>query len=394
MKKIFVVAVVFFALFVVIGNGFSVCADEKSKEEIQEEFNENIDEIIDNLDTDELEKYLESFGVDIFEGTSLKEQVKNLITGDYKLDYSSVASMILSMFLGKAKGFVPVFALILAICVFMGVMNTVKGDFLKESVSDIIHYVCFSSILVLLLTCLIPIVDSCSETVESLRKQMELVFPVILTLMAAGGASVSVSVYQPAVAFLSDGVVVIITDVVFPFAILALALSMVGSISGRISLKGFCGLFKSVNKWIMGASLTLFSVFLTVQGITSATYDGLSLKAAKYAIGNGIPVIGSFLSSGADLVLAGCVLIKNSFGVVSVAILLFTVADSLIMLAAFSLLLKLVSAVCEPIADSRMSAFFAELSAVLGYFTAGVLAVSFSYFMTLLLLICSSGVLF
>lgn len=394
MKKLFVFAAVFIAFFVLAGGGISAYADEKSKEEIQEEFNENIDEILSNLDTEELEKYLETLGTDIFNGTNLQEQIKNLITGDYKIDYSSVFSMALSMFLGEAKGFVPVFALILAVCIFMGVINSVRGDFLKDSTSDMIHYVCFSSILVLLLTCLIPLINSCSETVLSLKKQMELVFPIILTLMAAGGASVSVAVYQPAVAFLSDGVAMIITDVVFPFAILILALSMVGGISGKISLKGFCGLFKSVNKWIMGVSFTLFSVFLTVQGMTSAAYDGISLKAAKYAISNGVPMIGNFLSGGVDLVLAGGMLIKNSFGTVSIIMLLFTVSAPLIMLAAFSLLLKLVSAACEPIADSRVSAFFAELSSDLGYFTAGVLAVSFAYFVTLLLLICSSGVIF
>lgn len=117
MKKIFAFAAVLVALFVLAGGGFSVYADEKSKEEIQDELNDDIDEILGNLDTEELEKYLESLGDDIFNGTDLKEQIKNLITGDYKMDYSSVFSMALSMFLGEAKGFVPVFALILAVCI-------------------------------------------------------------------------------------------------------------------------------------------------------------------------------------------------------------------------------------------------------------------------------------
>ena len=184
------------------------------------------------------------------------------------------------------------------------------------------------------------------------------------------------------------------TGAVFPLAVLICVLNMVGNMSGEIRLKNFSALFASVIKWVLGLSLAAFTVFLTVQGITSATYDGLSFKAAKYALSNSVPIIGGFLGSGFDLVVAGSVLIKNSVGSCAVLLLALVLAVPLVRLIAYNLFLKLAAAVAEPVGDARITSFLSSLSGTVNYFTAGLLAVGFMYFVTMLLLICSSNALF
>ena len=201
-------------------------------------------------------------------------------------------------------------------------------------------------------------------------------------------------VYRPAVLFLSESVVSIIVSVVFPLASLMCVLNMVGNMSGELKLKNFCAFFSSVIKWTLGISLTAFTVFLSVQGITSATYDGFSFKAAKYAVSNTVPIIGSFLGSGFDLVIAGSVLIKNSLGACGIFLLAIVIAVPLVQLVAYNLFLKLAAAVTEPMGDEKVSSFLSSLSGTVNYFTAGLLAVGFMYFITILLLICSSNALF
>ena len=171
-------------------------------------------------------------------------------------------------------------------------------------------------------------------------------------------------------------------------------LNMVGNMSQEIKLKNFSNLFAAVIKWVLGLSLAAFTVFLTVQGITSATYDGLSFKAAKYAVSNTVPIIGSFLGSGFDLVIAGSVLIKNSVGSCGIFLLVIVLIVPLVQLITYNLFLKLAAAVTEPIGDAGISNFLSSLSGTVNYFTAGLLAVGFMYFITVLLLICSSNTLF
>lgn len=193
---------------------------------------------------------------------------------------------------------------------------------------------------------------------------------------------------------MSEIIVNIISTVVLPVAVMLVVICMVGNMSEEIKLNNFAALFKSINKWVLGISLTAFTVFLTVQGVTSATYDGLSFKAAKYAISNSVPIIGGFLSGGFDLMIAGSVLIKNALGSCSLLLLVSAILVPFVQLVVFSLFLKLTAAVTEPVGDGKISGFLTSLSGTVNYFIAGILAVAFMYFITLLLLICSSNTLF
>ena len=70
------------------------------------------------------------------------------------------------------------------------------------------------------------------------------------------------------------------------------------------------------------------------------------------------------------------------------------IAVPLIELAVYNLFLKLSAAVTEPVGDNKITEFLSSLSYTVNYFTAGLLSVGFMYFITLLLLICSSNSLF
>ena len=105
-------------------------------------------------------------------------------------------------------------------------------------------------------------------------------------------------------------------------------------------------------------------------------------------------MVGGFLSGGLDLVLAGSVLIKNSVGMCGILLLLLVIAVPLIQLVVYNLFLKLTAAVTEPIGAEGISGVLSSLSGAVNYFIAGLLAVGFMYFVTILLLICSSNVLF
>lgn len=373
----------------------SASADTDESEETWAEIEKNIEELLSALDTEEMEEYLNSLNESILSGKSLAERIEELITGDYKMDYSSLLNSVLSLFFDEAKTLFPVFSLVLAVCVFMSILHSVQGDFLSGGISGIIRYAAYSVILILILTAIIPAISKCKETVDGLKTQIEIFCPVIITLMAASGGSVSAAVYRPAAAFLSGGVCEAITDIVFPIAILLIALAAAGGISERVSLNGFGKLLKSVNKWVIGVCVTLFSVFLTVQGITSAGYDGISLRALKYAVGSGVPMVGGMLSGGTDLVLAGSALIKNSVGAVAVFAIICAVCQPLILLASISLLLRFTAAATEPLSENlKMSGFLNGIADNMAYFTAGLLSVALTYFVTIILLICSSGVIF
>ena len=356
----------------------------------------NAEETLDALDLSALEAYLDTLSEQqraLF-GEDVRDKILSVLNGDFALDYSDVFSAIAGLLFDDLAVLLPTFCLICSIVILCGILDRFKSSFAERGTEKIIHFVCYSAVLVLILSSLAGVIADTADAVSSMQVQMQAVFPVLLTLIATSGGSVSVAVYQPAVLFLSEVIVRIVTAVVFPLAGLMCVLRMAGHMSGEIRLKNFCALFASVIKWLLGITLTAFSVFLTVQGITSATYDGFSFKAIKYTVSNTVPIVGGFVGGGLDLVVAGSVLIKNSVGICSVLLMAVVLAVPLVQLAAYQLFLKLAAAVAEPAGSAGTAEFLSSLSGTVNYYTAGLICCAFMYFITVLLLICSSNAMF
>ena len=153
----------------------------------------------------------------------------------------------------------------------------------------------------------------------------------------------------------------------------------------------FTALLKSINKWLIGIGLSVFGLFFTIQGITTTTYDGIVKRVAKYAIGNGIPIVGGFLSGGFDLAVAGSVLIKNSLGYFGIALMISSIFKPIILLLSTTILLRLSSAMTSPFGESKISDFLSETADCLNYLSAGVLFSAFLYFLAIIVLISVTG---
>ncbi|MBP5242227.1 MAG: stage III sporulation protein AE [Clostridia bacterium] len=357
----------------------------------EDELKESIEQLISDLDTDELQDYLNS--LEEFPDWNVKNKLSELLNGG-SLDYSDVFAALFSVVGDSVADMLPAFAVIVAIALLCGVLNTLKTSFLKDSTSEIIFFVCYAAVAAVLFSALISVFSLTYNTMNGLKRQMEVIFPLLLTLMAAGGGAVSATVYQPAVAFLCGGVADILTEIVVPFTAVIIVLHTTSHFHKSVKLNGFISFFKSANKWLIGIGVTVFGIFLSAQGLTVASYDGISLRAAKYAISNSIPIVGNFISGGFDIVLAGNVLIKNSVGMLGVFLIVAAALRPIVTMVGFSLFLRFTAAVCEPIGDERISKFLTQIGDSVGYLVACLFSMAFLYFLTVLLLICSAGVIF
>ena len=275
-----------------------------------------------------------------------------------------------------------------------GIISSLRSGTAARTSADMIFLISYAAALIPLIGVLTECFQESIAAVSAMKEQMQIVFPILLTLMAASGGAVSVSVCRPAVAFFSTSIVSVISSVVFPLTITIIAFSMAGNLTKELKIGKFSAFFKSINKWIIGICVSVFGIFFTLQGITSATYDGVVRRAAKYAIGNGIPIVGGFLSGGFDLAVAGSVLIKNSLGSMSIFLMISILFEPVVLLISVNLLLRFTAAITQPFGDSRISDFLGETADNLHYCTAGLLFTAFLYFLTIMLMVTSSEALF
>ena len=380
-KKIYALLLSFFVL------GIFFCFP--TQQVYADELSDSIQQELDNLDLSQLENFYNEV---VSGGNSdFATVLGNMLSGNFGSDYNSVYEYMFNAILSDVFETMPLFISVIAIAILCSVVQSIKSAFLSDGVSEIIFFVCLLSIILLLSAEVASIWLSAKNIIQNIAILNEIMSPVILTLMVASGGTVSASVYKPTVAFLTNGIINVITYAVFPLIGLMIVFSVINCFSGSVKLSKFSDFITGVIKWIIGLSFTVYGLFLSIQGISGATFDGISAKAAKYAISNSIPLIGGYLRDGFDLMVAGSVLIKNAIGVVGVFALFYVIVSPVIHMAAVSLLFKLTAAVSEPLSDSAIPNLCMGFSKGITYVTVAVLTVGFMLFVTVLLMIFSAN---
>lgn len=362
-------------------------ADETDAEEI------SVEELLNELDISALSEYFDTMAEDqkAFFGSSLKEWLGKVANGEFKFEYSSFMKYLLTTLGGTLGSVLPILLSIIAIAVTISFVGGIKGGFASKSTDTLVNFAGITLVLVLILVEIYGAIGDVRSLVNSIRTQTEIVFPILFTLMTALGASGSIAIYQPAVAVFAFSITELVTTIALPALIVAIVFSVVGNLSGTVKLGGAAKFCISAAKWVLYTTFFLFLAFLSVQGITAAIYDNVSVRTAKFAMSKYIPVIGGYLSEGFNVILAGSVLIKNAVGLTAVMILLMTVLPVLIKIIAVSLSLKLAGAITEPFEGGKITSLLNSVSSSVNLLIAVVCGLAFLYFVFLILLIASGN---
>ena len=384
MKKYKIFSLILFICLALTSTSFSTISVKAS------ELSNNIDEQLENIDFSELENLINSLE-DVPSDFDLMGSIKSMLKGEYSNNYDNILSYIKSLLFNSVREILPIIVSILSIAILSGIFNNIKSNFASQGISDIIFFVCFLGVILVLGGQIFAFYKNTKNLIENISKLNSIMSPIILTLMVASGGTVSATVYKPAVTFLSSGIINIFLSVVLPLILLSSIFLLVSSFLTTVKLNKLSDCINSVIKWIIGLSVTIFGLFLSVQGLTSACFDGISIRATKFAISNTIPIIGGFIKDGFDLVVAGSILIKNSIGVTCVFVLLFQILSPVLFMAVFSLLLKFLSGIIEPFCDNRISLVCECASKIISYFIASILMVGVMIFITILLMIFSAN---
>lgn len=368
----------------------------QSSSEIEKELTSIITSQLKDMDLSQLDDILSnisSSGQSLFGSSTALEKLKELLTGEQGIEFGSIFSSIISIVFSEIFNIIPILATICAVAVISNLVSNLRVKSSEKSVGEIIHFVCFGIIIVLVSGTLLSFLDMTKQTLLNIQKQMQVIFPILLTLITAVGGVVSVGIYQPVMAILTSLVVNIFVWVVLPIFVCSFVFNIVGNLSDGIKLEKFNSFFSSSFKWIVGIVFSLFTTFLTFQGINAGSFDGLSVRSTKYAIKSYIPFVGGYLSDGFNLILSSSILIKNALGVVGLILLLSTIIIPFLKILVLGLGLKLVSAIIEPISDKKISNFIFGISKSTNYLVAIILSISFMYLITIALVMCTSNII-
>lgn len=393
-KKILIFLFIFCVFVSYLKPNYIVLAEDNDTENLQVELEETIYSQLENLDLAQIESVLKGLGDDqleVFGVSSFGDKVKKIVSGEFADGQQSIFKAIINLIFDDVLTFVPLLASIIIISIICGFLSNLKSDSSGKGVGDIIHFVCYGVVISIVMTAVVNLIQMTGKTINGLRSQMEVVFPLLLTIMTAIGGTMSVSIYQPAVALLSSAIMHIFTSVLMPIFIFSIVFTIISNLTSTVKLEKFTKFFQSTFKWIIGGIFTIFMAFLSIQGITASTYDGVSIRTAKYAIRSYVPILGGYLSEGFDVIMASSVLIKNAIGASGLLLMFSSIISPIVKIVVFILVLKLAAAILEPLTDPRISDFIYTVSKSLSMLIVMILGVAFMYLITVGLIMCTAN---
>ncbi len=351
-----------------------------------EQLTDNIQSIIDGLDLEELQSYLDEYAGDILSsyGSNAKEVIEYLVKGDLGVNYSDYIGQLLSKIFDGVVSLVPVFAQIVAISILCSLCSGAEDGLLKKTTANTVRLACMSLIILILSSVIVGIMADTVESVERLRRQVEIIAPILITLTVLTGGSSAGAIFQPTAIFLSGGAIEILNGIIFPCTIAVIVLNFMSRLNPAMSFTGVASLIKSVMKWVIGITVAVFGIFLTVQSSASSLFNGIFFKITKYLVGNSVPIVGNFLSAGIDMIVMAGSIVRSSVGLFGVMLLIGEVIRPLVVIGAFSLMLKITGAIVQPLDGGKIHTLYFDLSKDVEYVIAGILMISFMYLIVIM----------
>ena len=356
--------------------------------------NEIMDIQMDGLDIKNFVTKSKEYTKDSLPELDINSVLKNAITG--KVDNVKLIRLFLGVFGQEFLKSVSVISSIIVVIIIHSILKVISDGLENKSVGHVIYYVEYILIVTLMLNNFSEVINMVKESIQNLVALMNMLVPILITLIITTGNVVSAGVLQPIILCLLTIIGNFIVSVIIPFILISTALGIVSNISDKIQLDKLSNFFKSSAVWFLSVILTFFVGVISLEGTLSSSIDGITAKTAKTAVSNAIPVVGKILGDAVDTVLGCGVILKNAMGIVGVIIIISICITPIIKLLCLMTVYYLGSALCEPIADTKIVKLLSKMGDAFKMLFAVLSGVSVMLIIgvTLVIKISNSGIMY
>ena len=362
MKKIFYIFLIII-IYINIICPTSMATEEETLEEQQEEF--GISDFI---------KEANEYSGEFFEGIDMDEILQNAIKGE--VDNQTILKKILNLIGGELVGGLSVLGSILAIVIIHSVLKSVSESLENDNISKLIYYVQYILIVTIVMMNFSDIVKVVKDTCNNLVGFMNILVPLLISLMIYTGSITTSGILEPIILFLVNFIGNIIQNIIIPIVLIFTSLIVISKISDNVQIDKLSKFLKSGVVWFFGIVLTIFVGVVSLEGTLSSSVDGITAKTTKAVVSSAIPVVGKILGDAVDTVLGCGIILKNAVGVIGVIIVIGICIIPILKLGILTIAYKLMSAICEPIAYKNIVDLLDQIGDVYKIFLAILCSVS------------------
>ena len=191
----------------------------------EEEMYESLDEQLNSLDMEEYEKVLNALTEQgLLPNIAFKDLVFGLLQGD-GLTTETPADFFSAIFQNLWDTVKPIIVLLIVLGILLGVYKYFSAG--RKDLEKVVYFSIYTAVVFIVVYVVKSAIQTTTLAIDSMHKQMDALFPILLTVLTATGAVKSAGVYQPLAYVLSQGVASIFSKVLLPLGFMVFVLCIV-----------------------------------------------------------------------------------------------------------------------------------------------------------------------
>lgn len=351
-------------ILMIIPMNISYATEEDTIKEQQEEF--KIQDFIKNS---------KQYTGDFFEDIDINEILNNAIKGE--VDNSTLLKKILNLLGKEVTTNIKSIVSILVIIIIHSILKSISESLENEGISNLIYYVQYILIVTIIMSNFTDIVKMVQDTATNLVGFMNLLVPLLITLMMYTGSITTSTIIEPIILWMINFIGNMIQNLIIPLVLIFTSLVIISKISDKVQIDKLSKFLKSGIVWFLGVILTIFVGVVSLEGTLSSSVDGITAKTTKAVVSSAIPVVGKILGDAVDTVLGCGIILKNAIGLLGVIIVIGICIMPIIKLSVLALSYKLVSTIVQPIAEEKIVNLLEQIGDIFKIFLGILCAMSF-----------------
>lgn len=344
---------------------------------------------LDNLNIKELELVLEDLireNEEYFPKMNFKEYILSIIGGEVNLDIENMLKGIIRAFINEIYNNLSLIIQILVVTIACSILMNLQSSFEKDNIAQLGQYACYIILSMMIINSFVMAIDLAKVTVVRMVNFMEVLVPILLALLTAVSGIGTRFLFNPVIIGAVNVIGNMIKTLVFPLIFFTFIVGIISNISQRTQFSKLSQLLRQIVVVLLGVSFTIFIAIITIYGIGS-NVDGITIRTAKYAVDNFIPIIGKFLSDAVETVVGGSAILKNGLGMVGLIVLFLIILFPAIQIFVLIFVYKLIAALVQPIVADNILACLDGVSKDLTMVLVGIISVATMFFITITVIV-------
>ena len=351
---------------------------------------DNVDKITDGIENEmkDFEESLPDYIKDILPDELFEGDFSSLTNGE--ITTFTFFESIISFILADLPKMLSSMSLLLIIVIISSVFNTMATSINSEALKSTYSLCSTLCISVSVFGTVSSMLSSAVSYMKILCEVMNSFAPVLAVMHIMSGNVSSAALGNATMLAFIALIENILLRILMPVVSVCLCFSLVKAISGNIEISG-------ISKFIRGTFVTLtvftmmiFSFVFSFQSTLTQSADSLSIKTAKFAIGNFIPIVGSTINEALRTVTASIMLVKNSCGIIAVICVVLLTLPVVVSFYLHKLSFDICASLSSIIGCNKESGVILDASGICSFLLALVSCTSIFFILALTIFIKTS----